>query len=119
MKRRERKKEREKTPLIVDTKFRDSARKPLGPISAYANWGPCSLSNPPASTQVERQPQTSGKWVGKNYYFFIYNQKMLTHKQQKYDIIYNNTLKNLKVYLHLPFYFIILQPKIWQNQQSI
>ena len=24
-----------KTPLIVDTLFRDSARKPLGPISIY------------------------------------------------------------------------------------
>ena len=30
--RRKRKKEREKTPLIVHTYFRDIARKPLGPI---------------------------------------------------------------------------------------
>ena len=29
---KERKKEKKKTPLIVDTQFRDSARKPLGPM---------------------------------------------------------------------------------------
>ena len=33
MKERKKKKEREKTPFIVDTQFRDSARKPLGPIN--------------------------------------------------------------------------------------
>ena len=28
-----------------------------------------------------------------SHYFFIYNQLILTHKQQNFDIIYNNTLK--------------------------
>ena len=31
----EREREREITPLIVDTKFRDSARKPLGPTNSF------------------------------------------------------------------------------------
>ena len=42
---KEREEEERKTPLIVDTLFRDSARKPLGPIKALKGFFPGFLLN--------------------------------------------------------------------------